>query len=729
MERIPEPTGSEIKKNTYVKDFYTKYDNEIRSFVELSSKDFSSILSLIFSHDICNDIVLHIHDESMKIKHQLLEEYCKKVYHISKLIISGSGGEQWMPYGDSDIDNMFVELGLVKETQTSDSLYFQYTQYPSYVLLYRNHQLIKHSDVLKHEKYNKNFPALRLYEHGPAWCLRTPYWPNDDRSLVDQMETDIVPCFQLKQWPNITEEYFYRQRDYAWPPNELLEKCLNNKIFCLLTPVGYKLSSQCEYEWRISFSMFEIELVKTLTKNQRLCYILFKSICKEYVLKKITSPSLFGSYILKNIFFYWCETTPSPSSSNILDSIKQLFKQLYNCLLNNFCPHYVIKTNNLLSTIDSKDLIEIRQIIENDDRMLKNIIIHQPMFVMFYECFFQQCAKLLQRKQFSTIEKTLFEFYMKNIDRETSLVPIIYTYDSIFTTLANVFNPMDSLEFEHVLMMLNDLYKKYEQEEKNEKGKGYINFTNIIQRCIGNLHLQNGFFINTMCEDNTGQEINEMIKLLNRKALEEVRKQYANSHPLFNIDKTDKNLYNDHFSGAAMIAYLNYFNKFNSEEINLQIAKSVLDILVESQDAIFSNFNRAKLAVQIPVSTYFCDNYILKFLAQQSTDPKNPPDKTFDARTCSVIFISPLPLLIYMYVMLMIKLDFRYDELINYDFTMDNCLIVLNECYEYDHLAITRFISEEAKKAWDSYVVLRQLDGFKDWDPYASDTDQENISQ
>ncbi len=58
----------------------------------------------------------------------------------------------------------------------------------------------------------------------------------------------------------------------------------------------------------------------------------------------------------------------------------------------------------------------------------------------------------------------MYDYYIENIDRETVLIPLIYTYDSIFISVANVFNPIDGLE--------------YEQQEKLEddgKEKFYIN--------------------------------------------------------------------------------------------------------------------------------------------------------------------------------------------------------------------------------------------------------------
>ncbi|CAF2891464.1 unnamed protein product [Rotaria sp. Silwood2] len=249
-------------QDQYAIEFYQKYQDELKVFTNLSSENYSSLLSTIFSNDICNDMIMHVHVECEKIKNLLLEEYCKIKYNISELIMAGSGGEQWMVYGDSDIDVMYVENELVTEYETTNSLYFIYTQYPSYVLLRRGQQTISHVDVLKLKKYSDTFEQYKLYEHGPAYCIKTPISPNDDQSVVEQMETDVVPCYKLIQWPTAATEYFHRKsRQYAWPPIEVIHRCLNNEIPCLLTPVGYKLSDQRDYEWRISFSLIEMDLL------------------------------------------------------------------------------------------------------------------------------------------------------------------------------------------------------------------------------------------------------------------------------------------------------------------------------------------------------------------------------------------------------------------------------------------------------------------------------------
>ncbi|CAF0913093.1 unnamed protein product [Didymodactylos carnosus] len=483
---------------------------------------FSSLLSLIFSQDICNDTVMSVHLECEKIKHKLQEEYCRNKYDILSVIISGSGGEQWIPYGDSDIDQMFVEHNEVGDEMNKDDFYFKDSQHPSYVLLYRNGgQLVSSYEVLKSKKYFKNFEQNRLYEHGSAWCLSTPLWPTDDQLLVKQMESDIVPCYKLKHWPSITREYFTRE-SRQWPSLDIINKFSRNETVCLLTPVGHKSSVNREHEWRISFSLVELELVKTLSKHQRLCYILFKSIFKEYVLHETTQELqnniAVGSYILKNIFFYSCEKYGKNwcLQETILDCVEQLFIELNTCLVNRCCPHYIVSSNNLLNGIDEmafttvidKYLNKINRILEHKID-LKNMIAHYPMFTLFFECLFEQlqknsCYQPFNDEHFETNFSHLKDFYLKFDKRDTIVMPIIHCYDCVFSRLANVFCPDKGLTFDQLMMILNNLQTHCKQQETNDIEKGsederernpYINFTNIIERCYGNLNLQNIWYL------------------------------------------------------------------------------------------------------------------------------------------------------------------------------------------------------------------------------------------
>ncbi|CAF1127726.1 unnamed protein product [Didymodactylos carnosus] len=706
-------TSNTDTTHLYTIEFYRKYQYEFNSFIRLSSKHFSSLLSLIFSYDICNDTVMKVHLECEKIKHLLQEEYCRKKYNILNVIISGSSGEQWMPYGDSDIDQMFVENIEVGEVENNDEFYFEYSQYSCYVLVYRNNgQLVSSSQILKNKKYVENFEKNTLYEHGPAWCLSTPLWPTDDRLLVKQMESDIVPCYKLKQWPSITREYFNRE-SRQWPSREIIEQFSQNTISCLLTPVGYKLSENHEHEWRISFSLIELELVKTLNKNQRLCYVLFKSIYKEYVLNEtnrellqnndgnrvISSPP-FGSYILKNIFFYFCEKYGENwcLPETILDCIEQLFIELKICIINRCCPHYIISSNNLLMGIDDTSFASmINPFINKINRILehkidvKNIIASKPMFMLFFECIFEQIQnnddyEHFDDEHFETNLSRLKDFYLTFDERDTIVMPLINAYDCIFTRLAHVFHPNKGLTFEDLIAILDILAIQYKEQETREiddedEINPYINFTNIIERCYGNLYLQNISYIN---------DINDSEIIIN--TLDKVRFHYTNSYPLFDVNDFS---FNDKLSGKAMIAYLRYCN-YNYYEA----AAFSLSALLENEEKFIENYPRSITALQIPISTKYCDEIILNFLFEQGTD----------LIECPILFASALPVLLHVYIHSMIKLDFDTDhpELTTVNFSIDVCFLLLEYCQRQELLPLNKYLYEKAKESYHDYTRQKQ---------------------
>ncbi|CAF1121575.1 unnamed protein product [Didymodactylos carnosus] len=348
------------------------------------------------------------------------------------------------------------------------------------------------------------------------------------------------------------------------------------------------------------------------------------------------------------------------------------------------------------------------------------------MFLVVYDYVFEQQALWDEWHDPSVLDQKLKDIYQQHVDRDTIVMPLMQMYDCILTQVSHVFNPFDGLKFEKVLAILIDLHEKYQEQEKTNDGSRevcYINFTNVIKRCIGNLHLQNLFFINTACEDLADAEMEQTITFVTA-ALEEVHGHYSDSHPLFQVKKEDMSSYNDYFSGPAMLIYLIYCRKQYAEA-----SKYALYTLVDNQDRIASNFLRSQVALQIPLSTFICDDRLLRFLAEASTAQTNPVDRTFNPRECPVIFVSPLPLIIHVYILSMIALDFENKEAISSTFTMSTCLSLLEGCYDTDKVPFNKFLYDQTKVAYDSYADQRRIREGGHWDPYLTLDDNSTDSE
>ncbi|CAF1574350.1 unnamed protein product, partial [Didymodactylos carnosus] len=174
----------------------------------------------------------------------------------------------------------------------------------------------------------------------------------------------------------------------------------------------------------------------------------------------------------------------------------------------------------------------------------------------------------------------LKDFYLTFDDRDTIVMPLINAYDCIFTRLAHVSHPNKGLTFEDLIAKLNILAKQYKEQrtrdtEDEDEINPYINFTNIIERY-------------------------------------KVRFHYTNSYPLFDINDFS---FNDKLSGTAMIAYLRYCS-YNYYEA----AAFSLSALLENEENFIENFPRSITALQISISTKYCDEIILNLLFEQGTN-------------------------------------------------------------------------------------------------------------
>jgi hypothetical protein len=151
---------------------------------------------------------------------------------------------------------------------------------------------------------------------------------------------------------------------------------------------------------------------------------------------------------------------------------------------------------------------------------------------------------------------------------------------------------------------------------------------------------------------------------------------------------------------------------------------------MDNKDKICSNFSCATTVLEIPMLIAFCDDLMTKFLTEQSAMQINSVDGIFDKSICSLIFVSPFPLLIHLYVLSMIKLNFAHVKLIDRTFTMDACLLLLKECYENDELPIKKFLYEQTGDIYKRYAEQRQMKEGGNWNPYPDDssTDTEEES-
>ncbi|XP_066916727.1 cyclic GMP-AMP synthase-like receptor 2 [Clytia hemisphaerica] len=117
------------------------------------------------------------------------------------------------------------------------------------------------------------------------------------------MDTDVVLCYKLIEWPFEANEWLSRERINNWPSPETIAEIIRDG--CHLVPKPHPLSKQNYTEWRYSFSGAELALGWAFTDAQLFCYIVTKVFFKFEQL--VHSESVLKTYYLKTTMYWFCE--------------------------------------------------------------------------------------------------------------------------------------------------------------------------------------------------------------------------------------------------------------------------------------------------------------------------------------------------------------------------------------------------------------------------------------
>ncbi|KAK3094159.1 hypothetical protein FSP39_024829 [Pinctada imbricata] len=123
----------------------------------------------------------------------------------------------------------------------------------------------KLTKVLLEKAHGDNLPFM---QHGP--CLSTP-----DESM------DEAIVLSSDTWPHEAVGCVHRLVKSGWPSTDIIAKMVEDG--CLFVPIGCKTSPYEGIEWRMSFSLAEKRLVRSMNHVQFLTYGLLKLFLKETV--------------------------------------------------------------------------------------------------------------------------------------------------------------------------------------------------------------------------------------------------------------------------------------------------------------------------------------------------------------------------------------------------------------------------------------------------------------
>ncbi|XP_053392107.1 uncharacterized protein LOC128554820 [Mercenaria mercenaria] len=224
---------------------------------------------------------------------------------------------------------------------------------PGYCLLQhlRDDAPLPYNDVLNEDFYRdrrgrvllKNTLINVAYEegrvrHGPALS---------EQEVPGVYDLDIVFALPCKSWPVQANHWLDEQGVGGWPTEEMRRYC--SSTGCFVVAVGNKGSGNRELEWRISTSLTERCLMFNLNITQVRCYVLMKMILKTFISSQY--PESISSFMCKTVLLHCIANTQSNAwrENTLLTCLTLCLSTLYDCVLNEVCPHFIIPDNNLMA--------------------------------------------------------------------------------------------------------------------------------------------------------------------------------------------------------------------------------------------------------------------------------------------------------------------------------------------------------------------------------------------
>ncbi|KAJ8322119.1 hypothetical protein KUTeg_000590 [Tegillarca granosa] len=226
---------------------------------------------------------------------ELRESDIDVIFVIDNMSFSDSDTD---PVPDIIIDTKNIKLGYVR-LRCHD--YISYPDIISFALAETDNGLVLSSLLFRVTVVNSlqiDFPSS--VGHGPCSTFKIPRF---------NIDTDW-----LNNWPVVAKEWIGRNRNYNWPPRDLISDIKRDGFH--VVPIGTRNSKGSHLQWRISFKMAKKKLIHSFNHTQFLCYGLLKL------------------YLRHN-------------KENFLDCFLTCFRRLIKWVKDEYCPNYFIKENNM----------------------------------------------------------------------------------------------------------------------------------------------------------------------------------------------------------------------------------------------------------------------------------------------------------------------------------------------------------------------------------------------
>ena len=206
------------------------------------------------------------------------------------------------------------------------------------------------------------------------------------------LTADYVPAFALEGWPHVADEWLTRNR--MWPLQDTIDNIRRTGCHIVAKrPLLPEMNGDPKNEdhspehdmrdpyFRVSFSMCEVVLSKSLSESQLQCWRILKAFQKAYLK---TEPRVLASYHWKNVAFWVFEETEPDfwKEETVLEGVCKALDFMIIFLRLKFVPLYFVRTCNLIDGC-REDLINevcdrVQQIRRHPVSYLKHFIDFPP---------------------------------------------------------------------------------------------------------------------------------------------------------------------------------------------------------------------------------------------------------------------------------------------------------------------------------------------------------------
>ncbi|XP_047146592.1 uncharacterized protein LOC124819227 [Hydra vulgaris] len=185
---------------------------------------------------------------------------------------------------------------------------------------------------------------------------------------VSKISIDFVFCLRCNFWPVVAAEWLERER--LWPEQATIKNIVTNGIHVVCKELQHSA-----IDWRLSFSVAEIEIAKLWTTWQHYIYFIFKSLFYKY-LKPLSNKGIkvITSYLVKTVMLnvsesfeqsHWCK-------ENAGECLHVLLMTLISAFESKILRHHFIPTFNLLHGASSDK--ETEQVLDKAADILCSLL-------------------------------------------------------------------------------------------------------------------------------------------------------------------------------------------------------------------------------------------------------------------------------------------------------------------------------------------------------------------